>query len=171
MWPFLAEIYQIPYLTLKNLGQGHDENRPKSNQVIYRSGPTIVPKMKEIQKVVQKLSREQESPATAAAAAYEPVQKHKVIPSILGWLNNLDIQFTTVLHWLTNISWQGIMLCQRIYMEYICEIYFEILRQFVLIYHVMNKDYYHLLKCQYIDFKQLGPTFILIIKSKEIKLK
>ena len=59
--PFLAEILQIPYLTLKNLGQGHDENRPKSNQVIYRSGPTIVPKMKEIQKVVQKLSREQES--------------------------------------------------------------------------------------------------------------
>ena len=30
-----------------------------------------MPKMKEIQKVVQKLSREQES----AAAAYEPVQK------------------------------------------------------------------------------------------------
>ena len=61
--PFLAEKLQIPYLILKNLGQGHDENRPKSNQVIYRSGPTIVPKMKEIQKVVQKLSREQESSA------------------------------------------------------------------------------------------------------------
>ena len=52
-----------PYLTWKNLGQGHDKNRPKSNQVIYRSGPTIVPKMKEIQKVVQKLSREEESAA------------------------------------------------------------------------------------------------------------
>ena len=62
--PFLAEILQIPYLTLKNLGQGHDENRPKSNQVIYSSGPTIVPKMKEIQKVVQKLLREQESAAS-----------------------------------------------------------------------------------------------------------
>ena len=49
--PFLAEIYQIPYLTLKIQAQGHDENRPKSNQVIYRSGPTILPKMKEIQKV------------------------------------------------------------------------------------------------------------------------
>ena len=61
--PFLAEIKQIPYLTLKNLGEGHDENRPKSNQVIYRSGPTIVPKMKKIQKVVQKLSSEQESAA------------------------------------------------------------------------------------------------------------
>ena len=61
--PFLTEIWQIPYLTLKNLGQGHDENRPKSNQVIYRSGPTIVPKMKEIQKDVQKLSCEQESAA------------------------------------------------------------------------------------------------------------
>ena len=47
--------------------------------------------MKQIQKVVQKLSREQESAAggaaAAQAAAYEPVQKHKVTPSILGWLN------------------------------------------------------------------------------------
>ena len=66
--PFWAEIWQIPYLTLKNLGQGHDENRPKSNQVIYRSGPTIVPKMKEIQKVVQKLSGEQESAAGGGAS-------------------------------------------------------------------------------------------------------
>ena len=57
--PFLAEIQQIPCLTLKIQGQGHDQNRPKSNQVIYRSEPTIVPKMKEIQKVVQKLLREQ----------------------------------------------------------------------------------------------------------------
>ena len=61
--PLLAEIQEIQYLTLQNLVQGHDQNRPKSNQVIYRSGPTIVPKMKEIQKVVQKLSREQESAA------------------------------------------------------------------------------------------------------------
>ena len=49
--PFLAEIKQIPYLTLKNLGQGQDKNRPKSNQVIYRSGPRIVPKMKESKKL------------------------------------------------------------------------------------------------------------------------
>ena len=35
----------------------------KSNQVIYSSGPTVVPEMKETQKVVQKLSREQESAA------------------------------------------------------------------------------------------------------------
>ena len=34
--------------------------------------------MKEIQKVVEKLSREQESAAAAPAPAYEPVQKHKV---------------------------------------------------------------------------------------------
>ena len=44
---------------IENLGQGHDKNRPKSNQVIYRWGPTIVPKMKEIENVVQKLSRGQ----------------------------------------------------------------------------------------------------------------
>ena len=37
--------------------------RKSTNQVIYRSGPTIVPKMKEIQTIVQKLSREQESVA------------------------------------------------------------------------------------------------------------
>ena len=48
---------------LEKSRSGHDENRPKSNQVIYRWGPTIVPKMKEIQKLVQKLSREQESAA------------------------------------------------------------------------------------------------------------
>ena len=53
--PFLDEINQIPYLTLKFQGQGHDENQPKSNQVIYGSGPTIMPKIKEIQQVVQKL--------------------------------------------------------------------------------------------------------------------
>ena len=39
-----AEIQQIPYLTLKIQGHGHDENQPKSIQVIYRSGPTIVKK-------------------------------------------------------------------------------------------------------------------------------
>ena len=50
--------------------------------------------MKEIQKDIQKLSREQESAAGGGggggggAAAYEPLQKHKVTPSILGWLNN-----------------------------------------------------------------------------------
>ena len=38
------------------------------NQLIYRSGPTIVLKMKEIQKVVQKLSRGQESAAAAAGS-------------------------------------------------------------------------------------------------------
>ena len=47
--------------------QGHNENRPKSNQVIYRSGPTIVPKMKEIPKVVQRLSRRQMSATSGGA--------------------------------------------------------------------------------------------------------
>ena len=35
--PFLAEIKQIPYLTLKNLGQGHDENRPKTGNLQVRA--------------------------------------------------------------------------------------------------------------------------------------
>ena len=45
-------------------------------------------KMKEFQKVVQKISREQNLwPAAAAAAAYEAVQNHKITPSIPEWLN------------------------------------------------------------------------------------
>ena len=49
--PFLAEIKQIPHLILKIQGQGHDENRPKSNQVIYRSGSLILPKLKKSEKL------------------------------------------------------------------------------------------------------------------------
>ena len=67
--PFLAEIKQIPYLTLKIQGQGYDENWLNSNQVIYWSRPTIVPKIKEIQKVVEKLSCEQESAAGGSGGA------------------------------------------------------------------------------------------------------
>ena len=51
-------------LTLKihGQGQGHNDIPPKSNQVMYRSEPTIVPKMKEIQNVVRKfIAWEQES--------------------------------------------------------------------------------------------------------------
>ena len=73
--PFLAEIKQIPYLTVNVQGQGQDQNRPKSNQVIYRSGPIIVPKMKDIQKVVQKLSREQKSAARAGGGGVRTGKK------------------------------------------------------------------------------------------------
>ena len=83
MGPFLAEILQIPYLTLKI----QDENRPKSNQVIYRSGPTIVLNMKDIPKVVKKLSLEQES-AAGSGGIRTSTKKHKVTPDIPGWLNN-----------------------------------------------------------------------------------
>ena len=69
---------------LENLGQGHDENRPKSNQVIYRSGPTIVPQVKEIKK---KFKSYRVNKDLQPAAAYEPVQKHKVTPGIPGWLS------------------------------------------------------------------------------------
>ena len=44
-------------------------SRPKSNQIIFRSGPTIVPKMKEIQKVVQKLLRGHKSAAGGCGAS------------------------------------------------------------------------------------------------------
>ena len=56
---FLAEIQQNPYLTLKIQGQGQDENQLKSNQVIYKSVPSILPQMKEMKKIVQNLSCEQ----------------------------------------------------------------------------------------------------------------
>ena len=65
-------------------GQGHDENRPKSNQVIYRSGSIIVPKIKEIPKVVLKLSSEEES--AVGGGGVRTVQKESH-PGISGWLN------------------------------------------------------------------------------------
>ena len=45
-----------------------------------------MPKLKEIQNIVQKLSREQDSVAGGggAAATYESVQKHKITPAIPG---------------------------------------------------------------------------------------
>ena len=55
-----------------DLEKSRSRSRRKSTEiymVIYRSGPTIVPKMKEIQKVVQKLSREQESAAGGGGGA------------------------------------------------------------------------------------------------------
>ena len=92
--PFLAEIEQIPYLTLKIVGQSHDDNRPKSNQVIYRSGTTQ--KWKKSKKLfksyrVDKSLRPAVAPggsitSDGLAAAYEPVQKHKVTPGKPGLL-------------------------------------------------------------------------------------
>ena len=74
------------YLTLKIQGQGDGENRPKSNQVIYRSGPSVLPKMREIWKVVQKLSHEQDW-GHRRRRTYQ-YKKIKVIPGIPGWLYN-----------------------------------------------------------------------------------
>ena len=48
---------------MKIQGQGHYKNQSKSNQVICRSGPSILPQMKEIWKVGQKLLPEQDSAA------------------------------------------------------------------------------------------------------------
>ena len=72
--PFLAEIYQIPYLTLKIQGQGCDENQPKSNQVIYWSGPISMPKMKKKSKKMFKSYCVNKN-LWPVAAVYEPVQK------------------------------------------------------------------------------------------------
>ena len=72
---------------MKIQGQGDDKNKAKSNQVIYRSGRTIVPKMIEPQKLLKSYPVNKNMPA----AAYKPVQKHKVTPGILGWLNHLEI--------------------------------------------------------------------------------
>ena len=61
--------------------------------------------MKKIQKVVQKLSHEQKSAAAAAArtaAAYEPVQKHKVTPGIPGRLNKI-VDYSDVV-WASPVS-------------------------------------------------------------------
>ena len=68
---------------LENSSQGHHENRPKSYQVIYRSGPTLVQKIKEIQKVVRKLSGE----AFGGGSGVRTGKKQKVTPGMPGWLN------------------------------------------------------------------------------------
>ena len=71
---FLAEIEKIPYLTLKILGLGQDENRPKSNQVIFRSGQKWK-KSKKLLKSYRADKSTRPAVAVAQAAAYEPVQK------------------------------------------------------------------------------------------------
>ena len=63
-WDIANSIFNLE----KSRSRSRRKSRPKSNQVIYRSGPTIVPKMKEIQKVVQKLSRGQEAAAGGGGA-------------------------------------------------------------------------------------------------------
>ena len=82
-------------MTLKIQGPGDEENRPKSDQVIYRSGPTIVLKMKEIQKVVKRLSREQESAAGGGGVGgVRTGTKHKITtPAYRGDLTNLHDQW------------------------------------------------------------------------------
>ena len=77
-------------LNLKIQGQGHDQNWPKSNQVIYRSGPAIVEKWQKSKKLFKSYRVNKNlrpAAAAAAVAAYEPVQKYKVTPGIPGWLN------------------------------------------------------------------------------------
>ena len=52
-----------------DLENSRSRSRPKSNQVIYRPGPSILPNIKEIWKFVQKLSREQHTAASAGGGA------------------------------------------------------------------------------------------------------
>ena len=92
MGPLLAEIYGIPYLTLKIQGQGQDKNGPKSNQVIYRSGPSILLKWKKSKKSFRSYCATK-TLRPVAVAAYKPVQKHKVTPSIPGWLKKRFLAF------------------------------------------------------------------------------
>ena len=90
---FLAEIYQIPNLTLKIKGESHKESWPKSNQVIYISGLSILQnKWKKSKKLFRSYCENKSlwwlmAAAAAAETAYKPVQKHKVTPSIPEWLN------------------------------------------------------------------------------------
>ena len=83
-WLIYSKFFICPWKFKVKVMMKIHQNPP--NQVIYRWGPTIVPKTNEILEVVQKLSREQES----AAAAYELVQKHKVTPVYRGDLIKLN---------------------------------------------------------------------------------
>ena len=56
---FLTERSKIPYWTLKLLSQGLEEYRQKFNQAIYMTESSNLLKVKEIRKVVRRLSLEQ----------------------------------------------------------------------------------------------------------------
>ena len=75
--PFGADIEQIPDLTLKIQSQGYFENRPKSNQVIYRSMPSILPKMKK------------NLTTKSATSIRTCTKKQNAAPSMPGWLDEL----------------------------------------------------------------------------------
>ena len=49
---FSLRYSKFRYFTLKIQGQDHNENQPKSNQVIYKLGPSTLPKMKQIWKII-----------------------------------------------------------------------------------------------------------------------
>ena len=82
-WDIANSIFDIENSRCRSL-----RKPTKSNQIIYRSGPTIVPKMKEIQKVVQKLSWEQQSAASGAAIRTGTHSR----PCILGWLKYVNVE-------------------------------------------------------------------------------
>ena len=78
IWPVLAEIQQIPCLTLWSIGQGQlsCQKWKKSKKIFksYRMNKSLQPAP---------------APAPALAPAYEPVQKHKVIPVYRGDLTTV----------------------------------------------------------------------------------
>ena len=102
-------------MTLKIKGQGHNENRPKFDQVIYGSGPSILPEINENCKIVWKLSDQKNLRAVAAAdaavldmVAYEPAQKFEVTTSIPVWLNQVIIWTSAGLlnwEWISEKFW------------------------------------------------------------------
>ena len=69
--PFFSDIANWIFDLKKIMIKVMAKHRPKSNLVIYRSGPPILPKMKEIWKVVWKLSREQKSAAGGTSSGSE----------------------------------------------------------------------------------------------------
>ena len=68
-WPKYSKFHIWTWKFRVKVTTKIDQN--KSNQVIYRSGPSTLPKMKEIWKVFQKLSREQDSTAGGVGGTCE----------------------------------------------------------------------------------------------------
>ena len=79
------------------------ENRPKSNQVIYRSGLSIQPKIKEIRKVSWKSSREQKSQAGGGGGGYARTSAKTWSPH--GIRGDLLQGWTQTRHSLTARKW------------------------------------------------------------------
>ena len=111
---FIGYVYYI--FILKNGGRYHEQNRPKSHQVIYRSEPWILPKWKRFEKLLgsYRESKYVHPSVAAQGAAEKPLQKHEVTHGNWGDLitayryswRNVLVSKIFCSKWPENIIWK-----------------------------------------------------------------